>query len=191
MLAQSEGAKEKLSLDIDSIMKNEMHQTIATYLGRYAHTIEQKLGLTIDDLLNDIREQIWKGLITHNPKGAANIKTYLNTLIKNRFGVLFKKSKIQKNNMVYYYDSIGDGSAFESEQFTEETGETVFLERELFTRNLSLLSESDQLIYEDLRLGKSLEEMCRLHKLPRPQVIASVFRIAELIEDQNEIDEDV
>lgn len=182
MLNQSESESQKASLDIESLIKKELRETVSTYLSKYGKTLDQKLGLTRDDLMNDIREQVWKGLLTHNPKGRANLKTYLNTLIKNRFGVLFKRSKIKKNNMVNYYADVYSTTGIEEEHLiTEETGETVFMRRQLIMQDLNYLSPQDRMVYQELVLGNRLEEMVKSLKLQRHLVIGSINRIDEML----------
>jgi DNA-directed RNA polymerase specialized sigma24 family protein len=181
MLDQSAPERQRASNEIERLIKEDLRETVATYLRKYSGTLEQKLGLDKGDLLNDIREQIWKGLLTHRPEGGANLKTYLNTLIKNRFGVLFKRSKIKKNNMVSYYaDVYSSVDVQEEHMVTEETGETVFMRRQIVSQYLAQLSEVDRGVYQELILGKRLEEMVKSLSLPRPLVIASINRIADL-----------
>lgn len=166
-------------------MKTDLRDTVSTYVSKYSKTLDNKLGLTKEDLLNDIREQIWKGLLTHNPDGAANLKTYLNTLIKNRFGVLFKRSKIKKNNMVQYYaDLYSSGSIDDEYLITEETGETIFMRRQIIMEDQLNLHPQDRLVYEDLLIGRNLEEMAKAHNLPRSRIISSINRIDEVIKNR-------
>lgn len=163
-------------------MQNELRETVSTYLKKYGHTLDQKLGLTRDDLLNDIREQIWKGLLTHSPSGRANLKTYLNTLIKNRFGVLFKRSKILKNNMVNYYSDVYATTGIEDEHLiTEETGETLFMQRQVIMQHQAALCVQDRIIYEELLLGNNLHEIESKLELTRPVIIGAINRIDTII----------
>lgn len=162
-------------------MKGELRETVATYLKKYSVTLDQKLGLTRDDLLNDIREQVWKGILTHNPAGRANRKTYLNTLIKNRFGVLFKRSKITKNNMVNYYSDVFSTTGIEEEYLvTEETGETIFMRRQMIKDDLKRLAPEDRLVYGELLLGNRLEEIMKNLGLTRPAATGAIMRIDEM-----------
>lgn len=182
MLKQSAEENRKASIDIERLMKTDLRDTVSTYLSKYSKTLDAKLGLSKEDLKNDIREQIWKGLLTHNPQGRANLKTYLNTLIKNRFGVLFKRSKIKKNNMVQYFAELSNcGSIEDHYMVTEETGETIFMRRQVIMEDQLNLLPQDRMIYEDLLLGRNLQEITAAHKLPRSIVIGSINRIDEVI----------
>ena len=181
MLKQSEKQNQKSSIDIEYLLLNDLRPTVETYIAQYGKTLDAKLGLTEDDLINDMREQIWKGLLTFNPKGAANLKTYLCTLIKNRFIVLFKRSKIRKNNMVQYYASVFESPADEECFLTEDTGEAAFMQRQIIKSDQMHLKGLDLLIYQDLLLGRTLLEMCKLHNASRIDVIASINKINDLI----------
>lgn len=181
MLKQSVKQNQKSAIDIERLLENDLRPTVETYIARFGKTLDAKLGLTEDDLVNDMREQIWKGLLTFNPNGAANLKTYLCTLIKNRFIVLFKRSKIRKNNMVQYYASVFDSPADEDYFLSEDTGETAFVQRQIIKSDQMRLQGLDLLVYQDLLLGRTLLEMCKLHSASRIDVIASINRINDLI----------
>jgi DNA-directed RNA polymerase specialized sigma24 family protein len=182
MLNQSAEENLKASHDIERLLTKDLKDTVKHYVQKYGKTLERKLGLTKDDLLNDMREQIWKGLLTHNPNGRANLKTYLNKLITNRFGVLYKRSTIQKYNTIQYYADVFTTSGIDEESLiTEETGETVFERRQIVMQDQARLSKTDRLIYESLILGRNLEEMTQVHKLPRSMVIRAINRIDTMI----------
>ena len=166
-------------------MEADLSQTVSVYLAKYSKTLESKLGLTKDDLLNDIREQVWKGLLTYSSKGGASVKTYLNNLIKNRFIVLFKRSKIKKNNMVQYYGDLYASSSIDDEYLiTEETGETVFLQRQIIGYEHTLLEDLDRNVYEDLIVGRTLDEMSKRHKQPRSAIKKSIDKIDNLLKSR-------
>ncbi len=163
-------------------MAGDLRDTINHYIGKYWRTFERRLGITKDDLLNDIREQIWKGVLTHKPNGKANLKTYLNRLINNRFLVLLKKSSIDKNNFLDYYGDLFSSTGIEEETLvTEETGETIFEKRQVIIQDMAALSDADKLVYVDLILGKSIQDIMTERKLPRIQVIGMINRIDEMI----------
>ncbi len=178
MLSQSAEENQKSSHDIEKLIKIDLKDAIHTYLSRYSRVLDQKLGLTREDLMNDIREQVWKGIITHNPSGKANLKTYLNTLIKNRFGVLFKRSTLKKNNMINYYADVYALDNLEEEHLiSEETGETLFIQRQSIMRDLGALSDFDQTVYQELRQGKTLDEMEQSLCTPRSCITGAIIRI--------------
>jgi DNA-directed RNA polymerase specialized sigma24 family protein len=182
MQSQSATANAKHSVDIEHLIDTELKDTVAYFIGKYGKTCENKLGLTRDDLLNDIREQVWKGLLTHDKDKRANLKTYLNRLIKNRFGVLLTRSTIPKYSNVDYFADVYTSTGIDEEHLiTEDTGETVFERRQIIMQDMATLGPQDRWIYGDLLLGRSLDEMVNAHKLPRVKVIASINRIDDMI----------
>lgn len=182
MIEQPAAEKAQSSTDIEHLLTNVVHRQIADYMDKFGATIERRLGLTEDDLMNDMREQIWKGLLTHKTSGDANLKTYLNTIIKNRFLVLYDRSTLRKYNSVEYYaDAFSATGASKEYSETEETGETLLERRQEFIRDLVTLSEKDRTIFKDLILGFNLNEMVKRNKMQLTEVIGAIKRIDETI----------
>lgn len=182
MIDQPANEKVQSSLDIEHLLNNVVHRQIADYLDKFGATIERKLGLTEDDLMNDMREQIWKGLLTHKKSGQANLKTYLNTIIKNRFLVLYDRSTLRKYNSVEYYADAFSATGVNKEfSETEETGESLLQKRQEFMRDLVVLSDRDRSIFRDLILGFNLNEMVKRNKAPITEVVGAIKRIDDII----------
>lgn len=142
MRKQSPAQRSDFSDQIPYIMEHLVANDIELSIKKYSDTFSKKLGLTEDDLLNDIREQIWKALLTHDPKGGANFKTYVKRLIDYRFQTLLAKSYRKKHSCTdYYADVFGDtlSGAEENTYITEETGETLFERRSHHMKNLETL----------------------------------------------------
>lgn len=185
MKEQSVAEKAQSNLDIEHLLNNVVHRQVADYLDKFGATIERKLGLTEDDLMNDMREQVWKGLLTHKGNGLANLKTYLNTIIKNRFLLLYNRSTLKKYNSVdYYADAFSATGVGKEYAETEETGETLFEKRQEFMKNLVMLSTRDREIFKDLILGFNLSEMVERNKMHLSEVIGSIKRIDETVRKQ-------
>lgn len=162
-------------------MEVEYRDAIASYLKKYGQAFERRLGLTRDDILNDIREQIWKGLVTYDPSRKANKRTYLNNVLKNRMGVLLKRTSIKKYNSVDYYADVWGTPGIDPEyQETQETPESIFAHRELLMKINFYLSPFDRLVNADLIEGRGLEEMEAIHQVPRSEIIGSIKRIEAL-----------
>lgn len=181
MLSQSSEQNARASIRIEELLAKDLKDTIDFHINKFGSTFERKLGLTKDDLLNDMREQIWKGLLTHSPQGKANLKTYLNTLVKNRFRVLFRRSTINKYSCVDFYADVYTTSGIDEEHLlTEETGETVFERREIIMNDKAMLGPMDAIIYGDLLLGRTIDEMIEHNKMSRVKVTAAILRIDDM-----------
>lgn len=186
MLNQTPEQKASLSVRIEHLIETDLKQTIGFYINRYKKTFDRKLGLTEDDLMNDIREQVWKGLLTWNAKGKANLKTYLNSLISNRFLTLLKKSSIDKySSLEYYADAYAAASIDPDLTVTEDTGESVFERRQEMLKDKEVLSDDEeQKIFSDLILGYSIPEMMTRHKLARVKVISLINKINKRVSER-------
>lgn len=182
MLNQTPAQNADANLRIEVLLTGELKDTIKYHLGKYGKTFERKLGLTRDDLLNDMREQIWKGLLTHSPSGGANLKTWLNRLISNRFLVLLKRSTIQKHNSVDYYGDVFSTTGIDDETLmTEETGETIFEKRQIIAQEFESLNKEEKLIYFDMTQGRGLSEMVEKRKMSPLKVTGMINKLSAMI----------
>lgn len=178
MLSQTREQKDKLNIDIDVLMSTTVKSTIEVFMSRYSKTIGEKLGLDADDLKNDMREQVWKGLITFSKNGKANIRTYLNRLIENRFNLLISKCNIKKYKNIEYFSDIFESGHHTNENFiTEETGETLYEKRERFIEFTTRLPHPYKEIYLDLTQGFSINELGKRHSLSRIETIAAINKL--------------
>lgn len=185
-----------MSKQIEILLQGELADTVAFYIRKYGQTFEEKLGLSEDDLLNDAREQIWKGLLSHNVNGAASIKTFLTFIIANRFKTLARKASLGKYNCVQYYaDIFGVAGNDESVMMTEETGEAIYEARQQLAVYLTLLTEVDREIYTYLLQGYSLAEMVQAHNaahaeapITRVGITIAINRVQETVTRNRRLD---
>jgi Flp pilus assembly CpaF family ATPase len=105
-LNQTEEQKTKLSFQIEAIFQDLLSDHIRVVLIKYGPILNDRLGMNQDDLINEIRVQIWKGLLVYDASKGASMKTYLKKLIANRVSVLLKKAFCKKNRLVDYYSDI-------------------------------------------------------------------------------------
>lgn len=159
-------------------MNVEYRNAIAGYIRKYGERFERKLGITKDELVNEIRFEIWKGLATYDASKGANKRTYLNNVMKNRMGVLLDRCETKKYSLVDYYGDVFSTAGIDRELLeTEETPESIFAYRELLMKVNVALSPFDRLINADLMEGRSLEEMEKLHRRERSEIVGSIKRI--------------
>lgn len=182
MLNQSAEQNAASSIRIEQILTTDLKGTISHYLKKYGPLFDKRLGLTRDDILNDMREQIWKALITHDPTKSAGLRTYLSTLVTNRFRVLLRRSSIPKYTCIDYYGDIYESAGIDEETLiTDETGETLFERRQTASSIIRELEGTDAwCIFGDLLLGCDLEEMMTRNKMTRVQVTAAILKIDAL-----------
>ncbi len=187
MLAQTQEQKAKLSLDIEYLIHNDLKNDVTFYLKRYSTILELKLGMTEEDLVNDIREQVWKGLLTWRNDGKANRKTYISNLIEKRFITLLQKTGAKKNNIILYYADVFTTlqQKIDKEYLeTQETGEEILKQRQEAMKDLESLSLVEKLIYPDLLIGRSIGEIMKQHRLDRVSVVKAITKINERVTER-------
>jgi DNA-directed RNA polymerase specialized sigma24 family protein len=186
LLSLSPADNANLGLEIEHWVNVEYKEAIAGYLKKFGPSFERKLGMDKDDVVAEIREQIWKGLATYNPSKGANKRTYLNNIIKNRMGVLLKRCSITKYNSIDYFADVFSTTGVAREYLeTDETPESIYAHRELLVKVNFRLNAFDRIINSDLLEGRSLEEMEQLHGRPRSEIIGSIKRIDALKRELN------
>lgn len=176
-------------------MEGELADTIAFFLRKYGKSLDAKLGMMEDDVLNDVREQIWKGLLSFDKNGAANLKTFLSFLLTNRFRTLARRAGLTKYNCVQYYaDIFTSGAVDKSDMITEETGEAIYEARQQLAVYLTLMTEMDRDIYAYLLQGYSLTEMVADHNKKNPKhlvtrisITMQINRVQEIVKAQRKM----
>lgn len=161
-------------------MNNELKSTIDFNLIKYGPLIERRKGLDRGDLLSEVRECIWKGLVTFKSNGTANIKTYLNHCVNNRFKTLARLSQTRKATSLDYHENVYE-TAGVSEEATYDNGESHYASVEQSERTLVELPAFERMIFGDILQGRTLEEIGTNHTLPRSKVITAVKHIHSVI----------
>lgn len=163
MRAQTPEQVAQLSIDIEKMLTVDIKSDLRYYLKRYSKILGERLGMNEDDIINDVREQIWKALITWKPNGKANKKTYCLSIVSRRFYTLLKKTDAEKNNMVLYYADVF--SSVEANADTEgahqDSGEVLMMRREESLKDLQTLNELEQVVYPALLQGCSVSEIIK------------------------------
>lgn len=195
MQAQSAADNVRLSQQIRELMEGELSETVRFHMRRHATVLEAKLGMMEDDVLNDVREQLWKGLISYDRGGAANQKTFLSFILANRFKTLSRRASLAKYNCVQYYADVFSSAAVnKADMITEETGEAIYEARQQLAVYLTLMNETDREIYAYLLQGYSLGEMVSDHNQRCPQspvtriiITAGINRVQEIVKKQRKL----
>lgn len=167
-------------------MGKELKKLIDFNIRRYKKTFDSKLGMDENDIRSDIMFQVWKGIVTHKKNKKANLKTYVSTLIANRFKLLAKKSAAKKFSIITYMDSPSDKFMSTEDIDTFESCETLFDKREQVMRNLGNLSEIEQKVMLDLIGGYNLRQMVERNGMNLPSLIAAIKKIEAQISKRSE-----
>ena len=187
MLEQTAEQRVKNSEDIERLLETDLKATIESMYSKYGEAFDHKLGMSKDDIINDMRIQIWKGLLNFRPERNVRLKTYLDNLVKNRFNTFRRRASLKKYNSVDYFKNVFSHDGVDQEHFkTEETGETILERRQELMKDLVSLTDGERRILSDLILGFTLDEMVQRNKLQLSEVISSINRIDARVRKRRE-----
>lgn len=170
-----------MSRDIAEIFKTAVKPTIDYYMSKYAAIIENRIGMTADDVTNEMNVEIWKAVLSYCPNKKANIKTYTKRLVKNRFKSLLRQSKLKKYNSLTYFSNVFESPGVDPNSFVDEsTGESFFEKRNEFHKTMSYLSEPDRIILSGLMEGHDFGKLAELTGKPVIEITAALNRICHV-----------
>jgi DNA-directed RNA polymerase specialized sigma24 family protein len=186
MKSQTQEQNAVSSIEIERLLRNELKDTISFWTKKFANTFTRRLGITRADLMNDMREQIWKGLLTYDRSKGANVKTYMNHIIENRFKTLADRCNTPKFKNMAYFADVYASTGTEHLMVTEDTPETVFEQREELMIRLASLNqfESDRVVLMHLAMGHGLDDMEEATGLTRPVIVGAIKRIDIMLREQ-------
>lgn len=181
LLRQTKEQNRKNSLKIDEFMTKDLKNLIDYNFMKYKNCFDTKLGMSESDIKSDIMFQIWKGIATHDKTKKANLKTYVSTLITNRFKLLAKKSSAKKYSIISYIDFLGQECARYEDNEEHENSESLFEKREDMLLNIKeFLNDFERAILNDLFLGLNLDTMVKKHRCALVEVIQAIKKIESL-----------
>lgn len=171
------------SIEIERLLRNELKDTISFWTKKFANTFARHLGLTRADIMNEMRERIWKGLLTYDKSKGANVKTYMNRIIENRFKELAKRCEAPKYKNLTHFADVYASTGFDAHLVSEDTPESVFEQREELMIRLASLNqfESDRVVLMHLAMGHGLDDMEEATGLSRPIIVGAVKRIDAML----------
>jgi DNA-directed RNA polymerase specialized sigma24 family protein len=200
MLEQTPAQKAALSIEIEQLIAGELKATISHFIRKYEDRLTYKLGIDRDDLMNDIRMQIWKGLISWSPDKKAKRYTYLSSIIEKRFRTLIRQAGTVKFSSISYYADPFTSKAREiSEESTTtyESGEELLSRRQEQMQDYCAIDDVEPAnaeeekararklaIYQDLLQGAKISEMTKKHGVSRTEVVRLVNEISQRVAER-------
>lgn len=181
---QTEKKRNEFSNKIDSLLKKELKKTVDIIVFKHLSYLENTLGYNKDDLLNDIRVAVWKGLLTYDSSKKVLLTTYLVNIINNMVSTLRTRANSNKNTFLRFYADVHDSDVAESDLVTEETGELIFERRQECLNDLKALSDEDEKIYRALAIGDSISKIMDDNGLKRHEAIGKIKNIISRIEER-------
>lgn len=181
----------EIGLRVEHLIKTDMRYIVNRYISQYRLNVADTFGWTREDLLQQIRITMWKGLATFDESKNFKVTTYLSAILFNYFMSLSKKCRSLRNSQskLYCVENIFDSQAASDDMVDDWVSYTNSL-KELM-ENLSLM----EIIVLKLQIeaGYGVTTISEKLKLKKPVVIGiikSVKRKLKLLvqEQQNEED---
>jgi len=89
---------DEIGVEVDRLMGDELDYVVNMYVCKYRNAVRETLGWTKEDLEQEIRVALWKGLATFDKSRAVKVTTYLSATLHNLFANIAKTCKAAKNH---------------------------------------------------------------------------------------------
>lgn len=182
LLSLSDEERDRLGLETERLIKNEMSYIVNQYVYRYQQAALNTLGWDRDDLLQYIRMVLYKGVVTFTPDKNVKITSYLSAILYYQMGNLSTKIQNKKNsNSKLYCPEV----FYESDEMIDfTTAEDWLLYAKKFEGILDRLNKSEKkiLIYH-LIYGHTLGQIEEKLLIPRSEIVKSLKTLKKKIED--------
>lgn len=150
---------------IEHLLANEMQYITSWYVKRYKNAALAALGWSEDDLTQNIRIQIWKGLATFDSSKKFKLETYLSSILEKYFASLAKRCRSAfKHKLVSMNDMIGD--TYDSHIVGHEESDITWIRDQLY--RIQYASESkgpEDLVYQSKRVEEFFKRLTDLELL--------------------------
>ena len=107
--------------EAEALIETILHESrfpLLQLLKSYKNAINDKLGVTPEDIINELRAKAWAAQADWRRDGQANLRTYMNTVVRNHMLVLAKQIGFDKYAKIEFqpvYDTV-----FEVDTLTPE-----------------------------------------------------------------------
>jgi len=89
--------RRNISSQIEVLMKSDMRYVVKSWCSKYQYRAQETFGWAYDDLEQQVRIAMWKGLATFDTSQNVKLTTYLSAVIENHFKSLSKKCRSKRN----------------------------------------------------------------------------------------------
>jgi RNA polymerase sigma factor (sigma-70 family) len=168
---------EAIGLQIESLLAGEMKSVSRFYVGKYHPMLRETLGYTAEDILQEIRIVIWRGIATYNPK-MSKLKTYLCNLLRRRFHNLAIRKNRKKRGRLIPVEKLSQ----DQQPVDQHNNETWLDYLEQFQNIVDTLDKSEMNVLKWHLKGYTLDEICRKTNQRRVNVIKNLKTIKTRME---------
>jgi len=160
----------KYGIKVEHLIQNEMKYIVNKYIYKYRKAVFDTFGWDTDDLLQQVRLVLWKGVATFDTSKKAKIETYCSTMLYYAFLNISKKCKTYKHSLSKLYCP---EEMFESEELIfYETGEDWVRYAQSFKVLMNTLTDNEQkVIVRYLVHGESTIDISKQTKIKKTEVI--------------------
>lgn len=178
----SDEERDRLGLETERLIKNEMSYIVNHYIYRYQHAAANTFGWDKDDLLQHIRMILYTGVVTYSPDKKVKMTSYLSTILYYQMGNLSIKiqNKKNSNSKIVYMDVM-----YESEDMIDyTTSEDWLCYARKFESVIDKLTPNEQkLLVYHLIYGHSLSELEDKIQASRLEIVRAIKTLKHKIED--------
>jgi DNA-directed RNA polymerase specialized sigma24 family protein len=180
-----------IGLKIEELIRGDMSYIVNKYIRKYKTSAYDVFGWTPEDLLQQIRIVMWKGLATFQPEKKFKITTYLSVILLNYFLSLSKKCRSNKNAKakLYCVEEVYETVEEPSEHIDAEMLLDAQQNTQYFMDKLTLVERFVMPFFEDEPISISaLANKSGLSKKESGRIIQSIKRklIAHVKEMEDE-----
>lgn len=181
LLSLSEEEKNRIGLEVERLMRNEMSYIVNKYINRYKKAAFETFGWEKDDLSQHIRIVMWKGVATFDESKNFKMTTYLSKMLYYQMGNFSKACQNKKNSQSKLYCP---GELFDSEEIIDQnSAEDWAVYQKKFKVLLTKLSKKDlKVLVSHLHYGHSMQEMEEKLGFKKTEIVSSLKRIKEKME---------
>lgn len=176
----------KIGLEVERLIKDEMSYIVNDYISKYRHACADTFGWDRDDLMQHIRESLWRGVATFNPNYGYKIETYLSSILKKSFLNLSRKCKTKKHSLTKLYCP---EDLYESgEMIFNETGEDWVR----YSQNFSVIvgkmnSKEQKIMVRYLVYNETVEKIAKSTKFKKTEIVRCLKSIKATLKETMEI----
>lgn len=168
----SKSESNEIGLRVERHIKTDMAYIVNQYVNNYRHAVADTFGWTRDDLMQEVRLALSKGLATFDVSKNFKITTYLSVILFNRFVSLAKQIRATKHSSTKLvcvetiFESEGDLADGVDDWMDCTTSLSYFLDK--------LTAQEGEILHLQLIHGYSVAAIAELFAVPKHHIAAVV-----------------
>ncbi len=180
LLSLTDKEKYEIGIEMERLINNELSYIVNRHINSYKKAACDTFGWDRDDLLQYVRESVWKGLATFDRSLGYKVETYICSILSRSFFNLSKKCKTKKHSMTKMFCP---DELFETEEMMfHDTGEDWVRYGQSFgvlLGNMEVKEQKIMVLY--LVHGKDITEMSEELKIKRTEVVRNIKTLKQKI----------